>query len=298
MALGLAYFGGHSPGQRCGVRAAGRMNWRQRPQSQAGANGGQDLAGVAHWEAVYKGHSHPPELWEPHSYHDFLFEGVLSAEVARVGATSLLEVGCGDSPWLGYLARKHGLECVTGLDYSPLGCDLAKKRLSAAGVEGRILCRDFLEGDTDALDGSDVVFSLGLVEHFRDIVLPIRRLVGFVRRRGVLVTIVPNLRSIHGLMAWAYHPTVLAKHRLLSYRDLVAAYAAAGVTDLRGGLLGGPSVWLVAWGIEPRWPTLDPWVLKCVSALSPRVDGSMKRRGVRVGLPGLAPYIWIAGSRP
>src|SRR4051794_41777320 len=47
----------------------------------------------------------------------------------------LIEVGCAGSAWLPYFAREHGFH-VTGLDYSPRGCEQAEAVLATAGGAG------------------------------------------------------------------------------------------------------------------------------------------------------------------
>src|SRR5574341_437658 len=57
-------------------------------------------------------------------------------------AVRLLEMGCGNSLWLPYFAKKLNY-VVSGIDYTEDGCRLAEANLSAVGRQGDIYCRDF-----------------------------------------------------------------------------------------------------------------------------------------------------------
>ena len=48
---------------------------------------------------------------------------------------TLIELGCADSLWLPYLAQNYESDCY-GVDFSELGCQLARRNLSLAGDRG------------------------------------------------------------------------------------------------------------------------------------------------------------------
>ena len=54
----------------------------------------------------------------------------------------LLEMGCGGSKYLPWLAREMGY-VVEGIDYAQTGCETARRNLAAAGVSGHIHCEEF-----------------------------------------------------------------------------------------------------------------------------------------------------------
>ena len=130
----------------------------------------EDLAGRSHWTEVYERPADPFYRWEPKYYEERVLSSLLLQQARRIGAKSILEVGCGNSLFLPYLARTANARVVAGLDYEPKGCELAKRRLEAAGVHGDVHCRDFFEVGPVDIGEYDLVYSLGVVEHFSDTV--------------------------------------------------------------------------------------------------------------------------------
>lgn len=96
----------------------------------------------------------------------------------------VLEVGCGRGSLSCYFADA-GYDC-TLLDLSPQAIDIARKIFEQNGLKA-----NFAVGDANALpykDGSfDVVFSIGLLEHFEDIEKPIKEQVRILDKGGIFI---------------------------------------------------------------------------------------------------------------
>src|SRR5947209_14244906 len=144
-----------------------------------------DIAGKEHWDGIYEAKDAARAQWSSYRYGERALEHALLGEIERARPRTLLEVGCGDSSWLPYLARKTGAG-VTGMDYSEQGCELARRRLLASGVDGQIVCADLLKAEPETVGRFDFVYSLGLVEHFSDLEGILAALLKFVRPGGTL----------------------------------------------------------------------------------------------------------------
>jgi|ERR1051325_5653887 2-polyprenyl-3-methyl-5-hydroxy-6-metoxy-1,4-benzoquinol methylase len=257
----------------------------------------KDLAGVNHWDSIYETSAAPPKAWKPHSHLELALEHVLLREIKRSRATSLLEVGCGNSTWLPYLARKAGIE-VAGMDYSEHGCEQARTNLRSEDVPGKIFCIDLFKATPECIGQYDFVFSLGLVEHFNDLPGVLAKLAEFVRPGGTLFTEVPNLHwSIHGLLCWIWQPKLLAKHRLLNKTQLVKAHEQVGLLKVRAQYLGLFSLGIIAWPIYHRWPRLCSKLLPHMIFFQKRIDRLMRRSNIYVGIQPLAPYLCVIGNK-
>jgi 2-polyprenyl-3-methyl-5-hydroxy-6-metoxy-1,4-benzoquinol methylase len=254
-----------------------------------------DLAGVEHWDSVYESRPINDIAWEPSDYGSIVIARVLLAEIARCKPASILEVGSGDSIWLPYLGRKTGI-MVAGLDYSERGCELARRQLANAGVEGTVFCADLFETPTEEIGRYDFVYSLGMVEHFSDTAAVLGKLLKLVNPGGVLFTEVPNLKSIHGLMSWFWHPELLAKHKILGKRDLLKAYQKLGLEEIHGHHAGVFSLQIVAWDSYQRWPRLMKGFVPKIGRIQERLDYRLRHRGRYKGTAPLAPYIYVVGS--
>ncbi len=258
----------------------------------------QDLAGKSHWENVYAKHAAPIKRWKPWDYNSRCLDRMFDDVLGRQPVKSMLEIGCGDSTWLAYLAKKHSIPAVAGLDYSPSGAEMARRRLADTGVDGRIFCEDMFTADAEQVGQYDLVYALGVVEHFSDLRGAIAAIYRFVKPGGIVLCEVPNMPSIHGLLSWLYQPTVLAKHQKLTLNRLRAALQTLQIEEVKGERLGLFSMDMVAWGIEPRFPDFDKHLLPVVFSLRKRSDRFLNRLNSFRGVPILAPFLYASGRKP
>ncbi len=153
--------------------------------------------------------------------------------------TAALEIGCGQSPWLPYLARTYGC-AVTGLDIEQHAADLAQANLIGAGVTGEIFCRDAFDPalNEDLAGRFDLVFSLGVVEHLPNVSDHLAVLAGYLRSGGRLLTIVPNLQGLNWALQRFASRRVLDAHVVYTPETLRQAHERAGIPVAETGYLG------------------------------------------------------------
>lgn len=150
---------------------------------------------------------------------------------------TLLEAGCGGSAWLPVFAKRY--ECqILGLDYSASGCALARETLRAAGVAGEILEADLFAPPERLLEVADIVFSQGLVEHFTPTGAIVARLADLTRPGGLVLTLVPNMHGLTGLVQRLMDARIFALHTPLSPAALALAHQDCGLVPLECGHLG------------------------------------------------------------
>lgn len=257
-----------------------------------------DLAGKSHWDQVYAsatgGVVHG---WQPSTYSEQAIEFFLMETVRAIRPRNILEVGCGNSVWLPYLARATGAR-VSGIDYSEEGCRLAKENLAREGMAGEIICGDIFDLDGAGVGTFDLVYSLGLVEHFSSLNSVLGKLAQFAGAGGTVLTEVPNLYSLHGFMAGLYQPTLLAKHRIIRKAELVRAYRETGLEVSCQGYAGLFSLGIVAWGLEQRFPKLDPLILPVIRTLSKFTEKVLATTTHYRGWPFIAPFLYVRGTKP
>ena len=256
-----------------------------------------DLAQKKYWDGVYGSLAGTGDAaWKPRGYEERVIGHELDEALCRRRPETVLEIGCGDSPWLPYLAMEYQLE-VAGVDYSEKGCELARSRLERASVQGAIHCRDLFSLAPEEIGTFDLVYSLGVVEHFSDLQNILGQLLNFVRPGGMLFTSVPNLRSIHGLSMWLYQPELLRKHRMVTREELANVYQALGLHDIRTHHAGLASAGIVSRGVSPRIPCIDGAAVLLARGINSIFQLTMKRVPVSRGLPWLAPFIVAAGCK-
>jgi SAM-dependent methyltransferase len=160
--------------------------------------------------------------------------------------STFFEVGCGSSGWLPYFARHYGYK-VSGLDYSEIGCQLAKKNLEILNIDyDVILCKDFFLPDPTEGKKFDVVFSYGVIEHFSNPKEIAGIFKNFLNEGGVMITLVPNFKGLIGKLTKRFIPDVYDIHNQISDSQLVDFHKDNSMKVLKHGYAG-----IFAFGVMP-----------------------------------------------
>jgi SAM-dependent methyltransferase len=159
----------------------------------------------------------------------------------KMGA-QLIEIGAGASEWLPYLHSRFGF-AVTGLDYSEVGCERARDNLARASTPGAIHQADMFKPPVELVERFDAVVSFGLIEHFSDTTSAVAACAAYAKSGGIVVTLIPNMKGLHGMLYRIYDKKVFDTHVPLSLKDLMRAHSEAGLEVVFGEyLLGLPGV--------------------------------------------------------
>jgi len=159
------------------------------------------------------------------SFHSFfvdLFDGLPTRSLR------LLEVGCANSVWLPYFANEYGFE-VSGLDYSPIGCQMTTHILNSSAVKAQIVCADLFTPPQTMLKSYDVIVSFGVVEHFEDTSACIRAISALLKPGGILVTSVPNMVGWIGALQRFVNEPIYNIHKPIDSVILSDSHSAAGL---------------------------------------------------------------------
>ena len=167
----------------------------------------------------------------PLSYSEQQLADAFDKAFGHIDAESekrLVEIGCGDSAWLPYFATRHF--AISGLDYSPIGCESVSALLAARGIDAQITCADLFAPPDSMLEAFDAVVSIGVIEHFEDTASVLRAIGRFVKPSGVIVTIIPNMTGLMGRIQKLVNRAVYDIHVPLDERALIEAHRAAGLS--------------------------------------------------------------------
>jgi 2-polyprenyl-3-methyl-5-hydroxy-6-metoxy-1,4-benzoquinol methylase len=165
---------------------------------------------------------------------------------------SVLEIGCAPGKTLAWLAKV--MDCrVAGLDYSSRGLGFARDLFRALEIEGDLRCES-LDATTFAASSFDVVFSVGVIEHFDDPREIVRQHVALTRPGGQTIIVIPNYGELYGWMQARFDPANLLLHNLviMTPEALVALQPREMVSEARAYAAGYLSPWLV--NFDKRWP--------------------------------------------
>jgi SAM-dependent methyltransferase len=192
------------------VRAGAGKATARRNKVPVCTPGQATLTQNAWWDQYWSTLKLPREVRraDNHSQNEIL--NALERFLPRCQGLSALEIGGAPGQYLAYLVRRY---CYQGhiLDYSRVGCEKARRNFELLGLSLSVH-----EGDlfSDALDIGqfDVVYSLGFVEHFSDLVDVIGRHVRLTKPGGILIVGCPNLRGVNGWFLRRLAPGLLSKH--------------------------------------------------------------------------------------
>jgi SAM-dependent methyltransferase len=106
------------------------------------------------------------------------------------------------------------------LDYSDIGIRRLQNQLDARGLTAELVVGDLFEPTSLGRGRFDVVFSLGLVEHFRDGVAAVTALNQLLKPSGTLLTAIPNMVGLWGRIQKQLDRAVYDLHMLYAPKQL------------------------------------------------------------------------------
>jgi SAM-dependent methyltransferase len=109
---------------------------------------------------------------------------------------SIIELGCGGSSYLPYLQKKYKNLQIFGIDKSQKGCKSTNIILNENTFSGCIVCGDIFQNPFNKK--FDIVFSVGLIEHFEKPDKILEKHVELLKPGGLLICIVPNFVGFQG----------------------------------------------------------------------------------------------------
>lgn len=154
-------------------------------------------------------------MWYFRSLHGHVYR-VLQSRF-RKEPCELLDAGCGTAGLIRDLERREPAWRLTGIDCSPIACDLARKRCRAAIVAGSATALPFADAMFDAIVSADVLYEL------EEPAAALREFHRCLRQDGLVVVNVPAYRWL-----WSYHDVaVRSRHRFVR-KDVATLLKAAG----------------------------------------------------------------------
>lgn len=264
----------------------------------------RDVAGKSHWDEMWATPEVKP-IWDPRrndidntvvcAMHAFI-----SRHISGDRARRILEVGCGASASLPYLAQYFDAE-VVGIDYSEEGCQRADEIAKAAGIRVTVVQADFFSPPNDLLGSFDVVISFGVVEHFSDTKAAIQALTKFLLPGGGILTLIPNLCGTIGETQKFLDRSVYDKHVVIDRRQLHYAHEDCGLIIEECAYLLSTNFGVC--NVPRKGKSgLEYWVKRIYSALLlrfSRLIWLLERWGaVFPRTREFSPYVVCAGRRP
>ncbi len=204
----------------------------------------------------------------------------------RPGAR-VLEIGFAPGKHLAWVAAE--LEAsVAGLDFSEPGVRTGRRLFETLGLTADLRCEDVF-ATTFPLGSFDLVYSLGVIEHFDDPLPIVRRHFELLRPGGRAIIAIPNYGGVYGRLQRRLDPENLALHNTgIMDLDRLARLAPR---NLAGSVAARPagrvSVGLLSIGrVLPRpLPAALFWLVNALALIQP------------TDLAPLAPWLVCEGER-
>jgi len=202
-------------------------------------NNNQDKAGQDYWNETWD-ISALPKPWDiesgdlakytERSFFNYLKSTFEENHLLNTKA-QLVEVGCARSQVLPVMASKLGFQ-ISGIDYSPNGCEQTRQMLDLEGIDNDIHCCDIFSIPDELIGKYDVVISFGLIEHFSETSGVVTALAGLLKPGGLIFTNVPNMNGVTGFAQKWFNRPIYDIHVALNAEDVKRAHEAASLEVL------------------------------------------------------------------
>lgn len=171
------------------------------------------LTGAEYWDRYWSRVTLPREYRHtPRAYYLNAILDVFDGWLPTDAGLSAAEIGGAPGQYLAYLHRKLGYR-VTCIDFSDIGCVKTAENFRLLGIPGDVIQAD-ITADVGALPAFDVVYSLGLIEHFADRRRVVENHVRLVKPGGYLVLGVPNFQGLTGWFMRTLAPSTYGTHEI------------------------------------------------------------------------------------
>jgi 2-polyprenyl-3-methyl-5-hydroxy-6-metoxy-1,4-benzoquinol methylase len=198
----------------------------------------EKLTDKAYWDGTYRSRK-PSSARGFDSFLNYSNRMILGKlRQIELANKQVLEIGAGDSLWLPYLAKAYPASRFTGVDYSERGCALLHDRTVEEGVDVRVVHQDMFAPQSDLHGQFDVVYSLGVVEHFDDLARVLETQRRYLKPGGVMFTLIPNMSGLLGTLTRAWNRAVYDKHNPHDRERFLQGHRDAGLHVQAGGYLG------------------------------------------------------------
>lgn len=124
----------------------------------------------------------------------------------------VLEIGYAPGKQLAYVAKILKAN-VSGIDYSESGVSFSRRLFNKSDINADLRCEDIFATTLERAS-FDFVYSVGLVEHFDDPSVIVRRHVELVKPGGTSLIVIPNYQGIYGRLQRYFDPDTLLIHNL------------------------------------------------------------------------------------
>jgi cyclopropane fatty-acyl-phospholipid synthase-like methyltransferase len=199
-----------------------------------------NLTSNRYWEDAYQSKSYSSAIINHDDYRELPSRRIfdLISRSFSDKTKKILEIGAGNSDLLLLLAKEYkNSYSFSGLDYSKSGCDLLREKSKLNNLDIEVIYSDIFADDQSAFFGFDVVYSIGVVEHFSNLQVVIDAVKSFCTSGGIVITIIPNMNGVIGFLTRIINKKIYDLHNPHNLMSLKSAHSNSGLKILSAGYL-------------------------------------------------------------
>jgi cyclopropane fatty-acyl-phospholipid synthase-like methyltransferase len=228
------------------------------------------LTSKAYWDGHWEQISNPTIRSNATDPLAFSIINAFSKTLPLARIKRAIEVGGASGGYLAYFTRKFGWDAHV-LDVSSSGCRRAIENFQRQRLPVTVHNIDLFKAD-GSLGKFDLVYSLGLIEHFENVGLVIRAHAKFVESGGYLVFGVPNFMGVYKKILSKLAPNILAMHNLsnLDASNWNTAERSSNLINVGRVYTGGfdpLSIAPVLGDQIRRFPEKSSWILRLIYSI-------------------------------
>jgi SAM-dependent methyltransferase len=211
------------------------------------------LTDEAFWNRYWEDLRLPREIIKGTSLYIDAITDVFDQWFQRGKCQAVLEIGGAPGQYGAYVHRRFGHRLHV-LDNSSVGCAATRRNLQLLGIDGDVTQGDMFDATLE-LPLFDVVYSLGLIEHFTDLEAAVAAHVRFVKPGGLLICGCPNFLGINGLVLRRMAPNVVSSTETenMDIRTWARFERNLRLEPLFKGYIGGFEPEVIARSENSRW---------------------------------------------
>lgn len=196
------------------------------------------LSNLEHWDDVLKNNKNIPRTYNLGQYNIKKFHCLFNKFIDSKKEKILFEYGCGSSAWLPYFKTYFSCK-VSGIDYSDYGVKFAQENINyfGASTDEIIFHGDFTDNNIN-LPMSDIIFSYGVLEHFENPDKIIKSFKKNLNDNGIIISIIPNLNGIYGLINKLFLPNLFKIHNVISSQEFNNYHKVNSFNSIFSGYYG------------------------------------------------------------
>lgn len=210
------------------------------------------LTDYAFWEAYWS--SKKNLVFKVSDQFPFLKE--IQDLIQAHGLTSSLEVGGFPGYYTAYLSAAHPTMTCALLDFFILP-SISKELFEQNGCPDNIqlIQKDLFDEKTPLPQKADLVFSNGLIEHFKDSKSILEKHMQLSNDGGFLFITLPNFKSLNGWFQKTFDLANYQKHNIecMDLNHLRACCEQLGLESIQVRYHGGFGLWLEDADQKPMW---------------------------------------------